>query len=180
MSSNRSASLALASSGSALHLPLPAAWTPRLADTAPRRPAEPESAPAKGTRATPGVMRLRAVHRGGRVTDFMWVFVSASVARLMACNPLELRGRCMSEVPAGLLSHPALVARYRHVLEHGIVQSFEQVHVVEGHQDIVVHRVARLDEGVVVTLINLSADRRARSMWRAAQSQLPITSRPFK
>lgn len=178
MSSNRSANLAMAASASALHLPLPAAWTPHLADTAPQRPSKCETSTAAVARATPGVMRLRAVHRGSRISDFMWVFVSAAAARLLPCHPQQLRGRCMSEVPAGLLGHPALVARYRRVLEHGIAQSFEQVHAIDGQQDIVVHRVARLDEGVVVTLTNLSADRRARLMWRAGLSEPPTPSRP--
>ena len=181
MSSKRSANLAMAPSASALHLPLRAARTPRLADTAPQRPSQRETRTASGARATPGVMRLRAVHRGSRVSDFMWVFVSAAAARLIPCHPQQLRGKCLSEVPAGLLSHPALVERYRRVVEHGSVQTFEQVHVVDGHQDLVVHRVARLDEeGVVVTLTNLSADRRARLMWRVSQAQSPHSPRLFK
>jgi hypothetical protein len=125
-------------------------------------------------------MRLSAVRRDGRVADFMWVFVSAAASRLLPCNPLQLRGKCMSEVRAGLLSHPALIARYRRVVEQGIAESFEQVHVIDGQQDIVIHRVARLDAGVVVKLTNLSADRRARALLQASIAVQPISHRPLK
>jgi len=63
---------------------------------------------------------------------------------------------------AGPLGHPVLVERYRRVIEHGNAQSFVQVHLLDGRQDIVDHRVVRHGDGVLVTLTNLSAERRAQ------------------
>ena len=108
-------------------------------------------------------MQLRAVRERGRVVDFVWIFASSVAAELLHCDPLTLRGRSLREVvTAGPLGHPALIERYRRVLEHGNSQSFEQVHLVDGRQEIVIHRVAREGDGVMVTLTNLSADRRAQ------------------
>lgn len=127
-------------------------------------PAETNS--PEGDRATPGAMRLRAVRERGRIVDFTWNSVSPAAAKLLRCSPLELLGKGLSEtVAGGPLGHPALIDRYRRVIEHGNAQSFAQVHVIDGQQDVVVHRVVRMGDGVEVSLTNLSADRRKQA-WR--------------
>jgi hypothetical protein len=115
------------------------------------------------TALTPGRMRLHALREGARVVDFTWVFVNDAAARLCRCEPLSLLGKGLRANVAGALGHPVLIERYRRVLEHGNTQSFEQVHLVDGRQDIVVHRVRRVGDGVEVTLTNRSAARRARA-----------------
>lgn len=121
-------------------------------------------APASRPRASPISMRLQAVREHQRVVDFRCESVSAATAYLLHCHPLALRGKRLREVAAaGPLCHPALIDRYRHVLEHGRAQSFEQVHRVDGWQDIVIHHVVPEHDGVAVTLINVSTDRRARA-----------------
>jgi hypothetical protein len=106
---------------------------------------------------------LKAVRLDGRVIDFTWESASDTAARLLHCDPLALRGRRLRNAgAAGPLCHPALIDRYRRVLEHGNAQSFDQVHVVEGRQEVVIHRVVPDNDGVTVTLTNLSADRRAQ------------------
>lgn len=113
--------------------------------------------------AEPGVMRLRAVRdRAGGIVDFVWAGANAAAARMMYCTPGELVGKHLRDGVAGPLGHPVLVERYRRVIEHGNPQSFAQVHLLDGTQDIVDHCVARDGDGVVVTLTNLSARRRAR------------------
>lgn len=128
-------------------------------------------------RATPGTMRLRAVRERGRVVDFSWESVSPAAAKLLRCQPPDLLARGLSEtVSGGPLGHPALIDRYRRVLEYGNAQSFAQVHVVDGHQDVVVHRVVRMGDGVAVTLTNLSADRRQQA-WRLEHGELETARR---
>ena len=135
------------------HAPLGTAWL-----SAHRRPDAADSqrdveALARPLRVVGARMRLRAVRRAGRVTDFMWESVSASAAPLLLyCDPSQLRGRCMREVSVGPLGHPALIERYRRVLEAGHAQSFEQVHRIGDTQVIVVHCVTGRPDGVCVTL----------------------------
>lgn len=115
------------------------------------------------TEDSPGKVRLHAVLEQGRVADFTWVFVNAAAARLLQSAPRFLLGKGLRANIGGPLGNPVLIDRYRRVLEHGNTQSFEQVHLVDGLQDIVVHRVARVEGGVEVTLINRSAARRAHA-----------------
>ena len=120
-------------------------------------------AAAKSTRTGAASMRLQAVRLRGQVVDFVWESTTSAAAHLLRCDPAALLGRRLREVAAvGPLGHPALIDRYRRVLEHGNAQSFEQVHVVEGRQELVIHRVVPVNDGVNVTLTNLSADRRAQ------------------
>ena len=165
------AHLAMSPAAHSLRLPLQAPTAARASSAT-----SPTSAASRRLRAVPGVMRLRAIRRGERVTDFMWEFISASTANLLGCDPVGLRGKCMGEVAVGPLSHPALIARYRRVIEHGEPQSYEQVHLVNGMQDLVMHRVMRLcdGDGVAVTLTNLSAHRRACGARRASPERPAI------
>ena len=120
-------------------------------------------AAAKPARTSTASMRLQALRVSGRVVDFTWESASSAAAHLLHCDPAALLGRRLREVVAvGPLGHPALIDRYRRVLEHGNAQSFEQVHFVEGRQEIVIHRVVPVSDGVTVSLTNLSADRRAQ------------------
>lgn len=123
----------------------------------PKHQAQANEAPA----SEPGVMRLTAVRdRAGRIVDFVCVSGNAGAARMMYCAVGDLPGKHLLEGVAGPLGHPVLVERYRRVIEHGNAQSFAQVHLLDGTQDIVDHRVVRHGDGVIVTLTNLSADRR--------------------
>lgn len=114
-------------------------------------------------RAKPCSMRLLAVREHGRVVDFVWQSANSAAAHLLHCDPNELIGERLRNIEkAGPLGHPALIERYRRVLEQGHALSFEQVHVIAGRQEVVIHRVVPERYGVAVTLTNLSADRRAQ------------------
>jgi hypothetical protein len=119
--------------------------------------------PPRGVRTDAVSMQLNALRQRGRIVDFVWEFASDAAAALLHCDPHTLRGRYLRDVAAaGPLGHPALIDRYRRVLEHGNSQCFEQVHFVRGRQEIVIHRVVPEGDGVLVTLTNLSANRRAQ------------------
>ena len=113
-------------------------------------------------------MRLVAVRDQRHIVDFRWEYANALAARLMHTHPLKLIGRGLREA-VGPLGHPALIDRYRRVVEHSNAQTFEQVHAVGGGQDLVLHRVVRSGDGVVVSLTNLGAQRRRLMM----QMQMP-------
>jgi hypothetical protein len=115
-----------------------------------RRTAQSPGAPPMREPASPPSMRLQAVREHRLVVDFRWEFASAAAAHLLRCHPLALRGKRLREAAAGPLCNPALIERYRHVLD--------------GSQDIVVHHVVPEGDGVAVTLTNVSADRRARTL----------------
>jgi PAS fold len=127
----------------------------------------PAATPSPGrASARPGTMSLRALRERGCIVDFIWTSVGPAATKLLRCSPFELLGRRLSEtVSGGPLGHPALIDRYRRVIEHGNAQSFAQVHMIDGRQDVVVHRVVRAGDGVEVSLTNLSADRRKQA-WR--------------
>jgi PAS fold len=115
----------------------------------------------------PGRLELSAVREGARVVDFVWRSITGTAPRLLNCEPSVLYGRRLrNSAAAGLLGQPGLVERYRRVLELGDPQAFEQVHLVDQSQDIVLHRVLPVGDGVCVHLINLSAQRRAMAQRR--------------
>ena len=119
-------------------------------------------------------MRLKSVREAGQVVDFRWIFVSSDAAHLLRCDPLLMRDQCLSAtaVPC-LLGQPALFDRYRCIVEDGLARSFEQVHLIEGRQDVVIHRAVREGDGVNIWLTNLSADRRAQAARQGIGSQRP-------
>ena len=120
--------------------------------------------PASAGRVALPSMALHAVRQNGRLIDFVWDSASTAAVILLHCNPIALRGRSMSELPETVPpGQPTLFERYRHILERGKPQSFAHVHWVAGRQEVVIHRVICERHGVVVTLTNLSANRRAQA-----------------
>lgn len=99
-------------------------------------------------------MLLRAVRKQGRVVDFTRVVVDDAAARLLQFDHLFLLGRGLRASVGEQVGNPVLIDRYRRVLESGDTQSFEQLHLVEGRHEVIVHRVARLGDGVEVNLDN--------------------------
>ena len=125
-------------------------------------------APVRSTARNSASMRLAAVRAHGLIVDFRWEYANAMAGRLMQTHPLQLIGKGLRDV-GGPLGHPALIARYRRVVEHGNPQCFEQVHALGGGQDLVLHRVVRSSDGVLVSLTNLSAQRRQQLIALAAR-----------
>lgn len=128
-------------------------------------------APVRAPARSCASMRLAAVRERGLIVDFRWEYANAMAGRLMQTHPLQLIGKALRDV-GGPLGHPALIARYRRVVEHGNPQSFEQVHALGGGQDLVLHRIVRSGDGVLVSLTNLSAQRRQQLVQLAARPQL--------
>jgi hypothetical protein len=115
--------------------------------------------------ATPGFMALRAVRERGEIVDFVWDSASAGAKRLMGRDSsFDLRGKRVSEVLAGHASRRELLDQYRQVVESGSAEPTMQTQVVNGANDIYRHGAVRLGDGVAVTLINISALKRARSL----------------
>ncbi|HEY6513764.1 MAG TPA: hypothetical protein VI032_17420 [Burkholderiaceae bacterium] len=119
----------------------------------------------------PGFMTLEAVRRGGVVVDFRWTFASARAGRLLGRHSLNLHGKCLRDVLAGDPGPEMVFEQYRCVVEHGAARATLQVHRIRGAQDTVRHGAVRLNDGVAVTLINVSAARRAHELTLALQAQ---------
>lgn len=128
------------------------------------------TAAVRSTARNSASMRLAAVRERGRIVDFRWEYANAMAGRLMQTHPLQLIGKVLRDV-GGPLGHPALIDRYRRVVEHGNPQCFEQVHALGGGQDLVLHRIVRSGDGVLVCLTNLSAQRRQQLLQLAARPQ---------
>ena len=146
-----------------------------LGRLAPSAPAAPEVPPLRSLKwrllsaqelAAPGFMTLHAERERGQVVDFVWDFASAPASRMLCHHGLDLVGKSLLDVFAGLLGRPAVFGQYRRVLEHGAAEAIRQVHGIEGCTDIYRHGAVRLGDGVAVTLINLSAVRRAEQLLR--------------
>lgn len=127
-------------------------------------------APVRSTARNSASMRLASVRERGSIVDFRWEYANAMAGRLMQTHPLQLIGAALRDV-GGPLGHPALIDRYRRVVEHGNPQCFEQVHALGGGQDLVLHRIVRSGDGVLVCLTNLSAQRRQQLLHLAARPQ---------
>ncbi len=128
---------------------------------------ETEPAPAvaaTGRSAAAAVLRLAAQRERGRIVDFIWQHATPAAARLLRVGTVQPIGKSLRQLSAGpLMNHPALIERYRRVMEDGSERSFAQVHLVKGRQDVVIHRVSCSGDTVTVSLTNLSADRRAQA-----------------
>ncbi len=125
-------------------------------------------------RTGPSVICFLAVPCADGMLDFKWDYIGVAAAALLSCPVRQVLGRCMSEGRAGAFDHPALIRRYRRIVEQGAPQYFEQVHRVLGQQHLLAHHVMPTGEGVAVTLIDLSAQHhRARARQHAAVTRLP-------
>lgn len=109
----------------------------------------------------PGFMVLRAVRAHGEIVDFTWTFASAAAGRLLGRPALELYGKRLLDVLAGHAGREALFEQYSRVVLYGKAAATQQVHRTQGLRDTIRHGAVRVDDGVAVTLINVSAARRA-------------------
>lgn len=114
--------------------------------------------------ARPGLMRLQAVRRGARTVDFTWDVVDVRAARALQHAQSELVGRGLLEVLAGRRGHRSIFEHYRRVFESGVAEAALQLHIAHGSEDMYRHGAVRVGEGVAVTLLNLSAARRAQTL----------------
>jgi hypothetical protein len=119
----------------------------------------------------PGFMTLRAVRHGGLIVDFMWIFASAGAGRMLGHDALDLYGKRLLDVLAGHSGREAVFEQYRCVVELGAAVATRQVDLAHGARDTIRHGAVRLDDGVAVTLINVSAAHRAQALALALEAQ---------
>jgi hypothetical protein len=120
-------------------------------------------------------MSLNAIRRGGRVVDFVWSFASAAAGRMLGLSAIDLYGKRLSAVFADDGSE-AVFRHYRSVVEQGRASATQQVHHGHGSHDTYRHGAVRVGDGVAVTLINVSAARRARALQMALLAQQAMTA----
>jgi hypothetical protein len=119
----------------------------------------------------PGFMTLAAVRRGDVIVDFCWTFASTWAGRMLGHTALGLPGKRLRHVLAGNPGRETVFEQYRRVVELGAARATQQVHWARGAQDTIRHGAVRLNDGVAVTLINVSAARRAHELALALQTQ---------
>jgi hypothetical protein len=119
----------------------------------------------------PGFMTLAAERRGGVIVDFRWTFASSWAGRMLGRHALGLPGRRLRDVLTGNPGRETVFEQYRCVVELGAARATQQVHRTGGAQDTIRHGAVRLSDGVAVTLINVSAARRAHEVALALQAQ---------
>jgi len=124
----------------------------------------------------PGFMTLRPVRIGRRIVDFVWVFASAMAGRMLGRNALDLHGKRLLVVLADQDGCESVFIQYRSVVELGAAAATQQMHRVLGSHDTYRHGAVRLGDGVAVTLINVSAARRADALRLALRAQQAMTS----
>lgn len=112
----------------------------------------------------PGFMVLHVVRAHGEIVDFTWTLASAAAGRLLGRPALELYGKRLLDVFAGHACREALYEQYRRVVLYGKAGATQQVHGSQGLRDTIRHGAVRVDDGVAVTLINVSATRRAHAL----------------
>lgn len=124
----------------------------------------------------PGFMTLRPVRTGERIVDFEWVFASAVAGRMLGRNAVDLYGKRLLVVLADQDGCESVFLQYRCVVELGAAAATLQVHRLLGTHDTHRHGAVRLDDGVAVTLINVSAARRAHALGLALRAQQAMTA----
>ena len=115
-------------------------------------------------------MTLSAMRHGERIADFVWTFASTVAGRILGRNALDLYGKRLRVELAGEDGREALFDQYRRVVEQGAA-SATQVHQIHGRHDTYRHGAVRVGDGVAVTLINVSAARRAHELALAVQTE---------
>lgn len=124
----------------------------------------------------PGFMTLRAIRDGRDVVDFEWTFSSAGAGRMLGRQAVDLYGKRLLDV---LRTHPgcdAIFQQYRRVVVVGAAGATRQVHAAQSGLDSIRHAAVRIADGVAVTLINVSAARRAVALGLAVQAQRPAVT----
>lgn len=124
----------------------------------------------------PGFMTLRPVRVGQRIVDFVWVFASSGAGRMLGRNAVDLYGKHLLSVLADQDGCESVFIQYRSVVELGAAAATQQVHRVLGTHDTHRHGAVRLGDGVAVTLINVSAARRAHALGLALRAQQAMTA----
>jgi len=125
--------------------------------------------------ARPGFMSLRAVRDGKGLRDFVWDFVDDDAARLLGLGASDLRGLRLRDVLVEPQSCAAVFGQYRGVVEHGTAAATRHAHVVNGLHDTYRHGAVRLNDGVAVSLTNVSAVKRARALQAEFRQRLAMT-----
>jgi hypothetical protein len=123
--------------------------------------------------ARPGLMRLRAVRQGTQTLDFIWDQVDARAARVLRHSVAELVGASLLEMLAGQRGQRPIFEHYRRVFDSGVAEAALQLHIDHGSEAIHRHDAVPRAEGVAVTLLNLSAARRARALRAGAAPPAP-------
>jgi uncharacterized membrane protein YgcG len=119
----------------------------------------------------PGFMTLRPVRIGARIVDFVWVFASAMARHMLGHTAVDLYGRRLLVVLADQDGCESVFIQYRSVVELGAAAATQQMHRVPGSHDTLRHGAVRLGDGVAVTLISVSAARRADALGLALHAQ---------
>lgn len=125
--------------------------------------------------ARPGFMTLLAVRDGTRIVDFCWTFVSAAAGRMLGRNAIDLYGKRLLDVLGEHPGREAMFEQYRRVVDVGAAGATQQVHPAHGVRDSIRHGAVRVGDGVAVTLINVSATRRAHALSLAVKAQQALT-----
>lgn len=124
----------------------------------------------------PGFMTLRAVCAGDEVVDFEWTFSSAGAGRMLGRQAIDLYGKRLLDV---MRTHPGcdtIFEQYRRVVVVGAAGATLHVHAAQSGLDSIRHAAVRIAGGVAVTLINVSAARRALALGLAMQAQRPVAA----
>jgi len=116
-----------------------------------------------------GIVVYRAIEdRDGRVLDFEYRYANPAACEIMRRRPEEVLGKRLLERLPEARDHPQLFPRYARVFADG--QTSEAEYELGGrwfHS-----RVARLDDGVVVTVADVSARKRADDVQRLLLQEL--------
>jgi hypothetical protein len=119
----------------------------------------------------PGFMTLQPVRIGERIVDFVCVFASAVAGRMLERHAVDLYGKRLLDVLSDQDSCESVFSQYRSVVELGAASATQQVHRVLRSHEIYRHGAVRVGDAVAVTLINLSAARRAHALALAQRAQ---------
>jgi len=116
-------------------------------------------------------MSLRAVRCDGIIVDFVWISTSMAAARMLGFEAPDLYGKHLRAVLAEEDGCEAVFDQYRCVIEQGAACA-AKLHQSRGSHDLYRHGAVRMgDDGVAVTLFNVSAAQRAHALWLALRSQ---------
>ena len=119
--------------------------------------------------STEGIVVYRAdIGRDGQAVDFVYRYANPAACSIMEKEPKDIVGERLLERLPEAREHPQLFQRYAHVFATG--ETSEVEYQLGGRW---LHStVARLDDGVVVTVRNVSARRQADDVQRLMLQEL--------
>ena len=126
--------------------------------------------------SAPGFMTLHAVRSRNQIVDFEWDSASVAADWWLTNGPTGLVGKRLVAVLAGRAGRGEIFSQYWRAVEFGGARAVCQNIEFRGALVVLRHAPVRLNDGVAVTLTNLTAVRREIALEREISARMAMSA----